>query len=79
MDAMQTKLEIAFRNVAVLPGVHKLVSHLAKHKVPMAIATGSKTENYLIKTKPHGDLFGLFGENVVCGGAPLTSSSLFVR
>ncbi|KAF7496559.1 Pseudouridine-5'-phosphatase [Sarcoptes scabiei] len=41
----------------LMPGAKRLVDHFSKHNVPMAIATGSTTESYLIKTKRHQDLF----------------------
>jgi beta-phosphoglucomutase-like phosphatase (HAD superfamily) len=37
-------------NVPLLPGVEKLVHHLKKHNVPMAVATGSLKRNYILKT-----------------------------
>ena len=36
--------------VPLLPGVEKLVHHLKKHGIPMAIATASRRRNYLRKT-----------------------------
>lgn len=35
---MQPKLEAAFQNVPVLPGIQKLVDHLTRHKIPMAVS-----------------------------------------
>ncbi|KAI5479263.1 Haloacid dehalogenase-like hydrolase domain containing protein [Pseudohyphozyma bogoriensis] len=64
---MDVKLAEAFTKVQPLPGVVKLVHHLAKHKIPMAIATGSKQKNYAIKTAHLDYLFGPFGTNVLCG------------
>ncbi|RXW25011.1 hypothetical protein EST38_g794 [Candolleomyces aberdarensis] len=52
--------------VALLPGVSKLVQHLKKHNIPMAIATGSSREEYKLKTGHHQDIFGLFEGKVVC-------------
>ena len=53
--------------VELMPGAMRLVDHLKKHGIPMAIATGSTMESYEIKTKRHQDLFspGLFFHHIV--------------
>ncbi|GAA5992503.1 hypothetical protein JCM5350_003499 [Sporobolomyces pararoseus] len=63
-------LEKAFREVQPLPGVIKLVKHLEKHKVPMAIATGSMKKNFLIKSAHLPHLFDPFGDKILCGDDP---------
>lgn len=60
-----------FRSVEPLPGVRTLVEHLAEHRIPMAIATGSKKSNYLIKTGHLDYLFSHFGDMVICGDDPI--------
>ncbi|KAK4696420.1 hypothetical protein P7C70_g8383, partial [Phenoliferia sp. Uapishka_3] len=74
MSRMQKRLNEVFQTVQPLPGVVKLVHHLKKHNIPIAfepqIATGSKTDNYQIKTKHLGHLFEPFGANVLCGDDP---------
>lgn len=40
LSTMDKKLDRLFRTVEPLPGVIKLVHHLEKHKVPMAVHTG---------------------------------------
>jgi pseudouridine-5'-monophosphatase len=52
-----------------LPGVLKLVSHLKKHGIPMAIATSSHKSAYDLKTKNNQDLISLF-EHVLVGDDP---------
>src|SRR5699024_11007993 len=37
--------------------VMRLVEHLKKHNIPMAIATGSTMESFYIKTQRHQELF----------------------
>lgn len=61
----------AWPTVSLLPGVEKLVYHLKKNDIPMAVATGSRKRNYILKTSgqqvqsvfQHFDL----GKNVVTG------------
>lgn len=38
LDTMDRKLDTLFRTVQPLPGVVKLVHHLEKHNVPMAVS-----------------------------------------
>lgn len=44
--------------VQLMPGAKRLVEHLKRHNIPMAIATGSTNQSYVIKTRAHQDLFG---------------------
>ncbi|BGP10027.1 putative uncharacterized hydrolase [Rhodotorula toruloides] len=71
LSTMDKKLDRLFRTVEPLPGVIKLVHHLEKHKVPMAIATGSKKKNFLIKSAHLGHLFDCFSTNILCGDDPI--------
>ena len=50
----------------LLPGVERLVAHLAAHGVPIAIATGSVRRNYERKTAHLQHVFARFGGHVVC-------------
>nr|GAT46901.1 predicted protein [Mycena chlorophos] len=57
-----------------LPGAKRLLFHLAKHNVPIAVATSSKRRNYELKTGHLGEVFGSEGVfaaegkmRVVCG------------
>ena len=54
-------------HVQLLPGVARLVAHLAAHNVPIAIATGSSRRNFALKTSHLQHVFAHFGSNVVCG------------
>ncbi|KAN0063804.1 hypothetical protein ACQY0O_003855 [Thecaphora frezii] len=61
----------AFTNVPAMPGAARLVKHLARHDIPICVATGSKRLNFQIKTKPHQHgFFELFRDRVVCGDDP---------
>ncbi|KAF9227203.1 HAD-like protein [Gyrodon lividus] len=48
-------------SVQVLPGVSKLVAHLANKGIPIAIATISKRRNFLLKSANLGEIFRHFG------------------
>ncbi|KXN90947.1 (DL)-glycerol-3-phosphatase 2 [Leucoagaricus sp. SymC.cos] len=53
--------------VPLLPGVNKLVHHLKKNNIPIAIATGSRRRNYEMKTAHLQAVFGCFEGKVICG------------
>lgn len=67
--------DLLWPTVRPLPGVPKLIAHLAKHGIPMVVATSSKRRNFLLKSANlHQEIFGYFGcgvegrqEMVVCG------------
>lgn len=64
MKARQLEM---FPKVRPMPGAERLVEHLHKHQIPMAIATGSIRQNFDLKTSNLKSLFEKFGENVICG------------
>ena len=53
--------------VPLLPGVRKLVHHLKKYNIPIAVATSSSRRNYDMKTAHLQSLFECFEGKVVCG------------
>ena len=55
-----------FPTVQSLPGVARLVHHLARHGIPLAVASSSSTAAYKLKTEQHTGLFSLF-DAVVLG------------
>ncbi|KAF5346313.1 hypothetical protein D9758_011484 [Tetrapyrgos nigripes] len=65
--------DLAWPTVPLLPGTRKLVLHLKKHSIPIAIATGSRRRNYELKTRAEGaqpekrEVFEAFEEKVACG------------
>ncbi len=54
-------------HVQLLPGVSRLVMHLAAHHIPIAIATGSSRRAFALKTSHLQHVFAHFGSNVICG------------
>ncbi|KAI9593867.1 putative HAD superfamily hydrolase [Syncephalis fuscata] len=65
-NQMQMKL---FESCRPLPGVERLIRHLKKHGIPIAVASGSYKAAYDIKTKNNQDLFSLF-DYIILGDDP---------
>ncbi|KAI0784145.1 HAD-like protein [Abortiporus biennis] len=67
LDLRRTGQDARWPHVKPLPGVIKLIRHLHKHKVPMAVATSSMRRNFELKSSHLvDDLFGYFDGKVVC-------------
>ena len=60
-------LDDYFSKVKPMPGAQRLVDHLAKHGVPICVATGSKRRNFDIKSSGNGPIFAPFAGRVICG------------
>ncbi|KAI8981547.1 HAD-like domain-containing protein [Pilobolus umbonatus] len=69
LDITSVIQEDLFPHVTPLPGVEKLIRHLHKHNIPMAVATSSTRSKFNLKTSLNKDLFSLF-ETVICGDDP---------
>ncbi|CAH1992464.1 unnamed protein product [Acanthoscelides obtectus] len=62
----KAKVFVELQNPELMPGAKELVKHLAKHDVPMAVATSSSQEAMEMKTKKLQDVFKHF-DHIVCG------------
>lgn len=69
MDICSKLHEERFPLVKPLPGVERLVRHLHRHGIPMAVATSSTRPKFELKTSRNKDLFALF-DYVICGDDP---------
>ena len=48
-----------------MPGAERLIRHLKKHNVPIALATSSSSSSFALKTQRHRKLFELFDARVL--------------
>ena len=54
----------------IISGAERLVKHLHKHKVPIAVATSSGERSVRAKTFHHQELFRLFSHMVMASSDP---------
>ncbi|KAJ1974780.1 hypothetical protein H4R35_003451 [Dimargaris xerosporica] len=68
--AKSTVLQLErFASSRPLPGVERLIRHLKKHQVPIAVGTSSRKDIFDIKTQENQALFALF-DTITCGDDP---------
>eukprot|EP00252_Welwitschia_mirabilis_P026447 TRINITY_DN868_c0_g1_i1.p1 TRINITY_DN868_c0_g1~~TRINITY_DN868_c0_g1_i1.p1 ORF type:complete len:235 (+),score=58.26 TRINITY_DN868_c0_g1_i1:224-928(+) len=52
-------LQNMFPESELMPGVERLIKHLYRHQIPMAVATSTHQRHFELKTTKHKDLFSL--------------------
>ena len=67
LKAQDAKCAQVFPSAKWMPGALKLVHHLYKNDVPMAVATSSGDANFSIKTENHSKVFDKAFKHVVLG------------
>ncbi|KAJ8514199.1 hypothetical protein ONZ45_g8250 [Pleurotus djamor] len=63
--------DLRWPHVQLLPGVSRLIKHLHAHKVPIAVATGSRRRNFDLKTQHLGEVFDCFDGKILCADDPV--------
>lgn len=66
-------LDKLFPNSELLPGVKRLLDHLHKNNIPMAIATSSNQRHFDIKTEKHKDYFNKVFKKIITGDMVATT------
>ncbi|KAJ8502419.1 hypothetical protein ONZ45_g11773 [Pleurotus djamor] len=63
--------DLRWPHVQLMPGVSRLIKHLHAHKVPIAVATGSRRRNFDLKTQHLGEVFDCFDGKILCADDPV--------
>ncbi|GMR56173.1 hypothetical protein PMAYCL1PPCAC_26368, partial [Pristionchus mayeri] len=63
-------LDELLRHGPLKEGAERIVRHLAKHKIPMAICSGSGTKEFALKSASHSSLWSLIPLTVLTGDDP---------
>ncbi|XP_045596669.1 pseudouridine-5'-phosphatase isoform X1 [Procambarus clarkii] len=70
LEKIVSQYDVLFPNAKVLPGAEKLVRHLHKHNIPIAIASGGAQDSYELKTTNHKEFVTMFNHVVLASTDP---------
>ncbi|XP_008544754.1 pseudouridine-5'-phosphatase isoform X1 [Microplitis demolitor] len=70
LEQLKPQYEKLFPNSKLMPGAERLLRHLHKHNIPIALATSSSESSYELKTKNLKPIFELFHHRVLGGSDP---------
>ncbi|XP_044578093.1 pseudouridine-5'-phosphatase isoform X2 [Cotesia glomerata] len=70
MDQVTPYYDILFPDSQLMPGAERLLRHLVKHNIPIALATSSSEKSYELKTRKLKPVFELFHHRVLGGSDP---------
>lgn len=60
LDRMESRCEQILPSCQLMPGAERLVRHLVKHRIPVAVGTSSSLESIRLKVKNHAAFMSLF-------------------
>lgn len=70
LKEFRTQSKKVIGNCRVIPGAERLIRHLHKHHIPIAVATSSHEETYKLKISNYQEMFSLFNHTVTGGSDP---------
>ncbi|XP_069179835.1 pseudouridine-5'-phosphatase isoform X6 [Procambarus clarkii] len=70
LDKVSLVYKTVFPSAQLMPGAEKLVRHLHKHNIPIAIASGGAQDSYELKTTNHKEFVTMFNHVVLASTDP---------
>ncbi|XP_042235720.1 pseudouridine-5'-phosphatase-like isoform X3 [Homarus americanus] len=70
LDKVSRVYKTVFPSAQFMPGAEKLVRHLHKHNIPIAIASGGAQDSFELKTTNHKEFVSLFSHVVLASTDP---------
>lgn len=67
LEERERKQDLLWPTALPMPGSVNLITHLRKHSIPIAVATGSDRRVLKLKTSHLPELIEPFGEHIICG------------